>query len=90
MRAFSFVPASCLFLLPYIHNVTATLTCTKSAFVPHLPANTTILSATAVANNGSYGGGSQDKDFPVSATGLPALCAVQMHEANSSYMIGLF
>jgi feruloyl esterase len=89
MRAFSFFTFSSLFLVPY---VTATLSCTKSAFVPHLPANATILSATAVKSGGSYGGGSQDKDFPASATGLPALCAVQIqvYEAHSTYMVGLF
>jgi feruloyl esterase len=91
MRLFS-VFTSCFFLVPYIHNVAATLSCTKAAFVPYLPANTTILSATKVESGGSYGGGSQDKDFPSSATGLPALCAVQMqvYEAHSSYMVGLF
>ena len=90
MRLFSVF--TCFFLVPYIHIVAATLSCTKAAFVPYLPANTTILSATKVESGGSYGGGNQDKDFPSSATGLPALCAVQMqvYEAHSSYMVGLF
>lgn len=89
MRTSPVVVASCLFLA---QNVAATLTCTKSAFVPYLPTNATILSATKVSSGGSYGGGSADKDFPASATGLPALCAVQIqvYEAQSSYMVGLF
>ncbi|TVY87427.1 putative feruloyl esterase B-1 [Lachnellula willkommii] len=92
MRASSVFTISCMIFISYIHNVAAILNCTKAAFVPHLPANTTILSATVVAKNGSYGGGSQDKDFPSSATGLPALCAVQLqvYEAHSSYMVGVF
>ncbi|TVY27482.1 putative feruloyl esterase B-1 [Lachnellula hyalina] len=92
MRTSSVFTVSCTLLVSYIHNVAAALNCSKAAFVPHLPANTTILSATVVASNGSYGGGSQDKDFPKSATGLPALCAVQLHvnQEHSSYMVGVF
>jgi feruloyl esterase len=92
MRASSVFTVSCLFFVLYIHNIAAALNCTKAAFVPHLPLNTTILSATVVSSNGSYGGGSQDKDFPESATGLPALCAVQMqvYQEHSSYMVGVF
>jgi feruloyl esterase len=84
--------ASCLILTLFLQNAVATLGCTKAALVPHLPPNTTLLSATTVASGGSYGGGSSDKDFPSPATGLPALCAIQMqvYEAHSSYMVGVF
>jgi hypothetical protein len=78
---------TCLAFVMYVLNVEATLICTKAAIAPYLPANTTLLYATAVAKGGSYGGGSADKDFPSSAKSLPALCAIQMqvYEAHSSY-----
>jgi hypothetical protein len=87
MRISSVFTASCLCLVSYINHATATLSCTTAALVPYLPANTTLLSAKSVASGGSYGGESSDKNFPESATGLLALCAIQMqvYEAHSSY-----
>ena len=70
-------------------------TCSKESLTRLLPrdSNATVSEATLVPENGTFGGGTADLEFPVNDTGLPALCAVTIHvpsSNSSSYNFGLF
>ena len=74
-------------------KVRGVLDCTEAAFTNILPANTTLKAATAIANNGTYGGVSLDLDFPANATELPPLCVAEFNVTapdGSFYSFGLF
>ncbi|KAI0798386.1 feruloyl esterase B precursor [Xylaria sp. FL0064] len=69
--------------------------CTTETFTAMLAdkAEATINFVQAVPQNGSFGQGSANLEFPMNATRLPALCAVGINvksSENSSYNFGLF
>jgi len=67
--------------------------CTLAAFKAILPSNATVVSATSIPENGTFTVSATDLGFPSSPSGLPALCAIEIHvptPGNSSYGFGLF
>lgn len=69
------------------------LECDPAAFSSLLPSTVKIQYATPVASGGSFGGGEDNPEFPMSAEGLPELCAIEVKVKSSgvsSYSFGLF
>ncbi|RFU31622.1 hypothetical protein B7463_g4729, partial [Scytalidium lignicola] len=88
----SVMKLSQLFLHSFSPGVNA-LECSTAAFSTVLPSTAKILSATSVGANNSFGGGPDNPEFPMSAAGLPELCAVSINVRSSnisSYNFGLF
>lgn len=70
-------------------------TCSVSTFTQAglLPQGASIEKVSSVSQNGAYGEGASDLNYPYNPTGLPALCAVTVKVASSnesSYRFGLF
>lgn len=67
--------------------------CTPAAFAAVLPANVTVFSAIELSDNSTYKVPSSDSGYPSSPSGLPALCAVEIHvpaPGNTTFGFGLF
>lgn len=74
-------------------SAVASWDCSIGGFSKNLPANATILEATKVPENGTYGEGAIDLEFPTLGVGLPQLCAVKVlvySSSESHYRFGLF
>jgi uncharacterized protein with LGFP repeats len=70
-------------------------TCSLSTFTKAglLPQGASIEKVSSVPQNGTYGEGAADLNYPYNPTGLPALCAVTVKVISSnesSYRFGLF
>lgn len=69
------------------------LDCSNSTFSAVLPSNATIVQVVPVPQNGTFGAGSSDLEFPGYGVALPELCAVEINVTSSetsSYRFGLF
>lgn len=67
--------------------------CNSATFAKVLPQGASIEKIASVPQNGQYGEGAADLNFPYNPTGLPALCAVTVKVISSnesSYRFGLF
>ena len=67
--------------------------CSEAAFAAVLPSNASVKFVVPVPQNGSFGGGPDDLEFPTNATNLPSLCAVSINVISSSvssFNFGLF
>ena len=76
-----------------VGNALASVECSPSAITSILPSNATLNFAVPVPQNGSFGQGPSDLEFPQNATNLPPLCAISVNvksSATSSYNFGLF
>ncbi|EHK50336.1 hypothetical protein TRIATDRAFT_289105 [Trichoderma atroviride IMI 206040] len=65
----------------------------SSTFTKVLPQGASIEKVASVPQNGQYGEGAADLNYPYNPTGLPALCAVTVKVVSSnesSYRFGLF
>ena len=79
--------------LSFLNAALASVACTSSAITAILPGNATLNFAVPVPQNGSFGQGQIDLEFPTNATSLPPLCAVSVNvksSPTSSYNFGLF
>lgn len=68
-------------------------TCSSSTFTKVLPQGASIEKVATVPQNGQYGEGAADLNYPYNPTGLPALCAVTVKVVSSnesSFRFGLF
>ena len=80
-------------LLSSLSAAQAALECSSPTLSSILPSNATLNFVIQVPQNGSFGQGSTDLEFPTNATNLPALCAVGINVQSSntsSYNLGLF
>lgn len=71
----------------------AQATCNSATFANVLPQGASIEKVATVPQNGQYGEGAADLNYPYNPTGLPALCAVTVKvvsSSESSYRFGLF
>ena len=85
--------ASQLLLSSSLGPTRATLNCSTASLSSILSPGATLNFAEPVAENGSFGQGASNLEFPVNATNLPALCAVGVNVQSSdtsSYNFGLF
>ena len=77
----------------FISTALASVECSSSAIESILPSNATLNFAVPVPQNGSFGQGPSDLEFPQNATNLPPLCAISVNVKSSdtsSYNFGLF
>ena len=82
-----------LAVLAFLGPSFASVDCSSSAIASILPSNATLNFAVPVPQNGSFGQGPSDVEFPTNATELPALCALSVNvksSATSFYNFGLF
>lgn len=82
-----------LSILNVLSTGLASVSCTSSAIAAILPANATLNFAVNVPQNGTFGQGPSDIEFPTNATNLPPLCAISVNvksSPTSSYNFGLF
>ena len=80
-------------LLSSLGTALATLDCSPLSLGPLLPVGATLNFAVPVPENGTFGQGAENLEFPINATNLPALCAVGINVKSSntsSYNFGLF
>ena len=85
--------ASQLLLPSFLGTAQAVLDCSPASLSSILPSSATLNFALPVPQNGSFGQGPINLEFPTNATGLPALCAVGINvesSPTSSYNVGLF
>ena len=85
--------ASQLLLLLSLYTAHAALECSPASLSSLLPTDATINFAVPVPENGTFGQGVANLEFPTNATNLPALCAVGINvksSSTSSYNLGLF
>ena len=71
----------------------AALSCSSSDISSILPSNAALNFVGPVPQNGTFGQGASDLQFPQNATNLPELCAVSVNvksSASSSFNFGLF
>ena len=76
-----------------VSTALASIECSPSAITSILPGNATLNFAVPVPQNGSFGQGPSDLEFPQNATNLPPLCAISVNVKSSntsSYNFGLF
>ena len=85
--------ASQLLLLSSLCTAHAALDCSSASLSALLPVGATLNFAVPVPENGTFGEGAKNIEFPTNATNLPALCAVGINVKSSntsSYNFGLF
>lgn len=87
------ISSTLLCLIAFLALSVDALDCSTSTFTSVLPSNATVLQAVSVSQNGSFGAGFADLEFPGYAEALPELCAVEVlvqSSATSSFRFGLF